>query len=982
MVRSLVIFLALPTVAQSATLTVGPGQAYTVIQDAIDAAAIGDRIEVEAGTYSENLAIINNVELIGLSGSGSTIIDGGGNVMVNINASVVTIEGFTLDSTGQRGMEVTANSTVTGDDLVISGFNLFGNNEAAGLLVINSDVDFSNVEFENNFADEQGGAVAIHDSVATFTDCTFDGNSTNADGAGLGSYNSVVTLDTCTFDGNTAIDDGGALDIDDASDVTIIDSIFSGNVAGDAGGAITAEDGGSLTMDNSVFLNNYTPEHGGAIRTRRDMDLAITGGLFQGNETSGGQESWGGAMRIGDGTHTITDTIFLSNTTDDRGGALDTNAACDLTITSAEFSSNTAEWGGAMYIDEDSTISITTTLFDLNEATAGRGGAIRWRVLTGNLTVVSSTYSNNTAALTGGAISTWSSTYGDAGDLNLINNSFIANDADEEGGAVFIERADAVSVLGNTFCGNSAVLTGGGATVVDGAGTDNTWENNVFADNTSGNSGGAVRFDNSSNPDLTNNTFVGNDSGDGGHLRVSSTAANLTNNIFAVATSGNGVSQSNSNGSRDYNLWFNNTNNNVGGGLSPGDLGGNAVFGNPDLVTYTGDCFSDDYGLQPGSPAIDSGDPAIQDDDGSTSDIGAYGGPNTPVDNDGDGFIAFVDCDDNNAAVNPGATEICDGIDNDCNGAIDGADATDATSWYPDNDGDGFGDDDAGEFACSPPSGYVAIPGDCDDNDAAIHDGAYEACDGLDNDCDGQIDEGQPMTDYYADRDGDGYGDETSVLQACVPPDGFVENTEDCDDFEPLAWTNNPESCDEIDNDCDGDIDEGAQTTFYEDGDGDGFGVDNANSFDACDGEDGFVDNADDCDDNEATVNPGEVEVCDNLDNNCDGEVNEGLVEPWFEDNDSDGYGNDDVSVDDCEEPNGHTAVGGDCNDEDPEINPGVEDDSNDQIDQDCDGSDGPKFAEEEVKGTVNCGSCNASGSNSAGWLAMLGVLLLVRRRR
>ncbi|MFN0036852.1 MAG: putative metal-binding motif-containing protein, partial [Saprospiraceae bacterium] len=115
--------------------------------------------------------------------------------------------------------------------------------------------------------------------------------------------------------------------------------------------------------------------------------------------------------------------------------------------------------------------------------------------------------------------------------------------------------------------------------------------------------------------------------------------------------------------------------------------------------------------------------------------------PNPDPDSDGDGFTACGgDCDDNNDAIYPGATEICDGLDNDCDFAID--EGLPTTTYYSDDDGDGFGDDHHPQNFCSPPPGFVANDDDCDDECAACNPTATEICDGLDNDCDGLIDEG------------------------------------------------------------------------------------------------------------------------------------------------------------------------------------------------------------------------------------------------
>ena len=99
-------------------------------------------------------------------------------------------------------------------------------------------------------------------------------------------------------------------------------------------------------------------------------------------------------------------------------------------------------------------------------------------------------------------------------------------------------------------------------------------------------------------------------------------------------------------------------------------------------------------------------------------------------------------------------------MDNDCDGTID-VGAIDATTWYEDGDGDGYGDPSSTTEACDQPDGYVANDDDCDDDDGAINPDADEVCDNEDNDCDGTVDEDDAVdaTTWYEDGDGDGYGD-------------------------------------------------------------------------------------------------------------------------------------------------------------------------------------------------------------------------------
>ena len=177
------------------------------------------------------------------------------------------------------------------------------------------------------------------------------------------------------------------------------------------------------------------------------------------------------------------------------------------------------------------------------------------------------------------------------------------------------------------------------------------------------------------------------------------------------------------------------------------------------------------------------------------------------ADGDGDGYTSDVDCNDADNTINPGATEVCDGIDNNCDGNIDEAGGA---TWYADADGDSYGDAASTTVACDVPVGYVADNTDCNDGDAAINPAATEVCDGIDNNCDGNIDEGLTFVTYYADGDGDTYGDAGMASTTCDgAPVGYVENSSDCNDADAAVNPSATEVCDGIDNNCDGNIDEG-----------------------------------------------------------------------------------------------------------------------------------------------------------------------------
>ena len=182
------------------------------------------------------------------------------------------------------------------------------------------------------------------------------------------------------------------------------------------------------------------------------------------------------------------------------------------------------------------------------------------------------------------------------------------------------------------------------------------------------------------------------------------------------------------------------------------------------------------------------------------------------VDNDNDGYDVSVDCDDNNAAVNPGASEVCNSIDDDCNSLTD--DGLTFALYFTDADGDGFGaNSDPGQSFCTAPSfSYAFSGGDCDDFDNSINPSATEICNLVDDDCDGIDDEGV-TTVYYADSDGDTYGDASSTIDACSPLSGYVSDATDCNDANAAVNPGATEVCNTIDDDCDGLTDEDQSLT-------------------------------------------------------------------------------------------------------------------------------------------------------------------------
>ncbi len=368
-----------------------------------------------------------------------------------------------------------------------------------------------------------------------------------------------------------------------------------------------------------------------------------------------------------------------------------------------------------------------------------------------------------------------------------------------------------------------------------------------------------------------------------------------------------------------------------------GDLADLDHDGYPSQDAGGPDCDDSNPSIHPGAPEkCDAKDNDCNGEVDEGTDLDGIGGPDCD-DQDGDGYSEQEgDCGDEDPSVYPVAQEIpYDGVDQDCSGADltdvdgDGIDATaaggadcldDDPQSYPgaeewcdgrDNDCDettdeGFDDDGIGGPDCSDDDldGQTEDQGDCNDEDPTIALAAPEVCDGKDNDCNGETDEGY-------DQDGAGGTD-------CIDDDGdgTSEDEGDCDDTTAAINPAAPETCDGVDNNCDGSVDEG-------------FDLDGTGGPDCSDDDhDGFSEDEGDCDDTSRDVHPGSIEIPYNgIDDDCsDGD----LV-----DSDGDGY----LAV---------AAGGEDCDDTNPKVYPGAQEIAYNGVDEDCNGSD---YADADLDG-------------------------------
>ena len=542
-----------------------------------------------------------------------------------------------------------------------------------------------------------------------------------------------------------------------AQGVAILDDLVFMDTGPTKGSSIEIRGGATVTLNNSILTQATSgASEGGHIYLNSGSSLISTGGLVVEN---GSATDSGGGIYATDATINLMGCSFRNNTasgigTTEGGGAIFANSASNVTLTDCTFENNTAaDDGGAVQFRDSTLVEISDCTFTGNSA--AKGGHIA--LMDGTIvTVQGSTLQSGTSDDQGGAIYVFSSS------LEIDESQVLRNVAIGDGGAIASTSILQLQLTRSTFCENVSA-TGDGSVLAQqniAAVFPGFISGNAFIENTA--TIGKEALYQEAVP-VTNNTFYANSAALTPSVLSDGSLTPVINNLIVHHPSGT-VALDSTSGTPiqpiQYNAFWENLGGNTTYPLDPSNIEGL----DPLLVGYVaGSC--DPSGLRPlvGSPIIDAGDPTITDTDGSNSDIGAFGGPDgmasaEGMDQDGDGFDIDQDCDDTDPAVYPGAVEVCDGVDQDCDELIDNG---------TDSDQDGIAD------ICDP------CPEDpLDDSDGDDVCDSADLCPGFDDqqdmDSDGIPDGCDPCPETDGtNTDGDGNCDESSP---CVG---------DCDEGEP-----------------------------------------------------------------------------------------------------------------------------------------------------------------------------------------------------
>lgn len=397
---------------------------------------------------------------------------------------------------------------------------------------------------------------------------------------------------------NTCVRDGGSFSV--TGELVLIDSVFAEPSSADLGGIGLVT--GRLEVLGGTLANGSATD-GGALRATGTAAVTLTGVTLTGNQASDD----GGAVDADAGaTLAVVGCAFSDNVAADEGGAIYANGIPSLAVSDSSFLRNLAGGGGAISIEGTDGVSLRDSEFTTNESTMSDGGAVRFQT---------------------------------SSDAVVRGNRFEDNQSDIDGGAVVLDGGTGHLVAGNLFCHNWAQDDGGGMDV-DGA--DASVRNNLFVENTAAQEGGGVELRGGA-VSLMFNHLIANGAVDGSAVNLEGGTHTIQANLLAQHVGVALTELTAATVTEQGNAWSGNEQDAAFALTSP-------VTGNPRLRGVVPGACPGDYRPGPGSALRDAA--SGLDVDGSTSDIGGYGGPDgNALDIDRDGVPGRVDCDDFDATV-------------------------------------------------------------------------------------------------------------------------------------------------------------------------------------------------------------------------------------------------------------------------------------------------------------------------------------------
>jgi parallel beta-helix repeat protein len=592
-----------------------------------------------------------------------------------------------VDATGNiydETMTLVLTQSVSGT--IPEGVNTYNLSDLFGNLHIGSSVPIGDYTIEVSVSDPLMTCTFVDTAIATVVTYTVPGDfGTIQEAIDAAVEGDIIGVFKGTYTENLTIAKDITIISASGASATIIDGNDSGSVVVFSGGVTS-----NAVLDGFTIQNGSADIGGGGIHCDSSsptiMNCTITGNSA---DSYYGSVRYGGGIYCDSSSPTITNCTITGNSAKcSSGGGIYCTNSSSLTITDCIISDNTAGKGGGIYCTDSSSLTITDSTISYNSTEYGAGGI--YCTDSSSLTITDSTITGNStsARYTGGGIVVYSAT---------ITNCTISNN---HGGGIYC--SDSSTITNCTITGNSAAgYYGNGGGINVASNSSPAIRNCTISNNTAngffGGVGGGIDIRSNASPTITNCTITGNSASDyGGGINIASNATptitNCTisgNSAVGYSGSGGGINCSTSSPTITNTILWDNTAKVEGDELyvttgSPvvtycDVKGGYSGLGNIDADPLFVDDTGSDYHLMTGSPCIDIGtvigapaddiDGNVRPAAGTGVDIGSD--ETSGIDNDGDGVFSDSDCNDDDSGIYPGATEICNGIDDNCDGQID-----------------------------------------------------------------------------------------------------------------------------------------------------------------------------------------------------------------------------------------------------------------------------------------------------------------------